>query len=114
MSLIGMAIGAVVLGALLLVFLKVVPVVSEYMGIRRSISTVAAAADPQTATVAELRTAFSKRARVDDITSVSSTDLDITKEDGKIVISVAYSRKVPLVANVSLLIDFSATSAPSR
>ena len=30
---------------------------------------------------------------VDDVTTVSASDLDITKEDGRIVISVEYARK---------------------
>ncbi len=113
MSIIGMALSAVLLGAALLVFLKVVPAVSEYMGVRRAITAVASGADPSSATVTQLRDAFTKRARIDDITSIGASDLDITKEDGKIVISAAYSRKIPLVSNVSLLIDFSATSAPA-
>ena len=113
MSIIGMALSAVLMGAALLVFLKVVPAVSEYMGVRRAISAVASGADPTTATVSQLRDAFTKRARIDDITSIDASELDITKEDGKIVITASYSRKIPLVSNVSLLIDFYATSAPT-
>lgn len=113
-SLTSIAMLAIVLALGVLVFLRVVPVVSEYMNIKGAISTVAATADPSSATVSGLRTAFSKHVQVNQITSISAEDLDITKmEDGKIVISVSYSRKVPLAGNVSLLIDFSATSAPS-
>ena len=42
---------------------------------------------------------------------VTASDLDITKEDGRIVMSIEYSRKVKLFGNVSLLIDFSASTA---
>ena len=101
-----------ILAAVLLVGLKLIPVISEYFGIRRAIAAVASGADPQTATVPQLRFAFTKRAIVDDISSISATDLDITKENGQIVISVDYSRKVHLVSNVSLLIDFSVSTAP--
>jgi len=72
---------------------------------------VVGSANAQTATVSELRNAFTKRALVDDISSVTASDLDITKENGRIVMSVTYSRKVPLVSNVSLLVDFSASSS---
>lgn len=111
LSLIGVLIVGALLGACLLVGFKMVPVVSEYYGIKRAISAVASSADPMTATVSQLRSDFSKRALVDEISSISATDLDITKENGHIVISVEYSRKVPLVSNVSLLVDFSASSA---
>lgn len=115
LSLIGVMFVGAVIAALLLLGLKLVPVMSEYYGVKRSINAVAAEADPQNASVAQLRNAFSKRATVDDISSVTAADLDITKEDGRIVISVDYSRKVPLFANVSLVIDFSATSgSPSH
>ena len=113
-SLIGVMIGGAVLAALLLVGLKLIPVISEYMGVKRSMVAVVAGANPQTATVSELRSAFTKRALVDDVTTVTASDLDITKEDGRIVMSIEYSRKVKLFGNVSLLIDFSASTADSH
>ena len=39
-------------------------------------------------------------------------ELDISKEGGEVVISVAYAKKVPLFANVALCIDFVASTAP--
>lgn len=113
-SLIGVMIGGAVLAALLLVGLKLIPVLSEYMGVKRSMAAVVAGANPQTATVSELRSAFTKRALVDDVTTVTASDLDITKEDGRIVMSIEYSRKVKLFGNVSLLIDFSASTADTH
>lgn len=102
------------LSAFVLLGLKLIPVLTEYHGIKRSIAAVAGEADPQNASVSQLRNAFSKRATVDDITSISPADLDITKEDGRIVISVDYSRKIHLFYNVSLVIDFSTSTGPSR
>jgi hypothetical protein len=113
-SLIGVMIGGAVLAALLLVGLKLIPVVSEYMGVKRSMAAVVGGANPQTATVSELRSAFTKRAMVDDVTTITASDVDITKEDGRIVMSIEYSRKVKLFGNVSLLIDFSASTADSH
>lgn len=114
LSLIGVMFVGAMLGAIVLLGLKLVPVLTEYHGIKRSIAAVAGEADPQNASVPQLRNAFSKRATVDDITSISPADLDITKEDGRIVISVDYSRKVHLFSNVSLVIDFSATTGSSH
>ena len=111
LSLIGVMIGGAVLAALLLVGLKLIPVISEYMGVKRSMAAVVGGANPQTATVSELRSAFTKRAMVDDVTTITASDVDITKEDGRIVMSIEYSRKVKLFGNVSLLIDFSASTA---
>ena len=113
-SLIGVMVGGAVLAALLLVGLKLIPVISEYMGVKRSMAAVVGGANPQTATVSELRSAFTKRAMVDDVTTITAYDVDITKEDGRIVMSIEYSRKVKLFGNVSLLIDFSASTADSH
>ena len=114
LSLIGVLFVGAVLGALVILGLKLVPVMTEYYGVKRSINAVASEADPQNASVSQLRSAFAKRATVDDISSVAPSDLDITKEDGRIVISVDYSRKIPLFSNVSLVIDFSATTGSSH
>ena len=107
LSLVGVMLVGSMAAAVVLLGLRLVPVVSEYFGIKRALASVAGAANPQTATVPELRNAFAKRAIVDDI---SASDVDITKENGRIVMSVDYSRKVPLISNVSLMIEFSASS----
>ena len=110
LSLVGVMLVGSMAAAVVLLGLRLVPVVSEYFGIKRALASVAGAANPQTATVPELRNAFAKRAIVDDISSITASDVDITKENGRIVMSVDYSRKVPLIANVSLMIEFSASS----
>lgn len=112
LSLVGVLLVGAILAAAIVLGLKLIPVVSEYFGIKRAISAVAGTADPQVATVPQLRSAFTKRAIVDDISSISASDLDITKENGQIVISVDYSRKVHLFSNVSLLIEFSVSTSP--
>ena len=110
LSLVGVMLVGSMAAAVVLLGLRLVPVVSEYFGIKRALASVAGAANPQTATVPELRNAFAKRAIVDDISSITASDVDITKENGRIVMSVDYSRKVPLFSNVSLMIEFSASS----
>ncbi len=110
LSLVGVLLVGSIAAAVVLLGLRLVPVVSEYFGIKRALASVAGAANPQTATVSELRNAFTKRAIVDDISSITASDVDITKENERIVMSVDYSRKVPLFSNVSLMIEFSASS----
>lgn len=97
--------------ALLLGF-KVTPSVVEYFGIKKAIGVVAS--ESQGASVPEIRAAFMRRQAIDDFTSVTDKDLDITKESGQVAISVSYQKKIPLFANVSLVIDYDATSAGGR
>jgi hypothetical protein len=61
-------------------------------------------------TVGDIKTAFSRHVTIDDITSIGPQDLDITKEGDQIVISYAYQKKIPIVDNVSLVIDFAGTT----
>lgn len=64
--------------------------------------------------MAQIRRDFDSYSTVDDIKSVTAKDLDITKEDDKIVISYAYSYPIQLMDNVRLLIDFSGSTRKRR
>ena len=54
--------------------------------------------------------AFDRRAVVENITAISPKDLEITKDGDRVILSVEYSVKVPLVGNLSALMDFNASS----
>jgi hypothetical protein len=106
LSLIGLfLVGIIVVGLIALGF-KVVPAVVEYIAIERAVQKI----KNEGSTVRELQAAFDRHATIDDITSISSRDLDITKEGDRIVISYAYAKKVPITDNVSLVIDFAGTT----
>jgi len=109
MSLIGLLLTGVLLGCVFLVGMKTVPAFNEYAAIKRAINSIAENSG-NSATITELRRDFDRHADVDDITSVRGSDLDVSKRGGAVQISVAYSRKVPVVANVSLVFDFEASS----
>lgn len=90
--------------------IKVAPTTIEYYKILKSVKATAANVQ-QGATVPEIRLAFSKYAEVDHIRDFSPTDLDISKEGGRVVISFAYKKEIPLFHPVSLVIEYSGTSA---
>ena len=58
----------------------------------------------------QIRLSFNKRAQIDNIKSVNGQDIKINKENGRIVLSTEYTIKIPLIANLSLNIDFEAIS----
>jgi hypothetical protein len=78
----------------------------EYIAIERAVQKIR----NEASTVRDIQAAFDRHATIDDITSISSRDLDITKEGERIVISYAYQKKIPILDNVSLVIDFSGTT----
>ena len=106
LSLIGLFLVGIIVVALIALGFKVVPAVVEYIAIERAVQKIR----NEGSTVRELQAAFDRHATIDDITSISSRDLDITKEGDRIVISYAYAKKVPITDNVSLVIDFSGTT----
>jgi len=92
-------------------FMKVGPAYGDYATAKKAINAVASG-EGRTGSVNEIRKAFERRASVDSITVVTPAELEITKDGGDVVISFAYAQKIPLFANVSLLIDFAASTAP--
>lgn len=109
LTLISVVLVAALLGAALLVAFKCVPVVTEYLAIVRVIKAVAEEGD-QGETLGRLKYSFDRRAQIDDISSIRGSDLTIYKQSGKVVVEAQYERRVPLVANVSLLFEFNTSS----
>ena len=102
---------AVVLALAAVGAMKVGPAYSEFMTAKKTVFAIVAG-EARGGSVNDIRKAFDRRASVDNITVISAQDLDITKDGGEIVIAFAYTKKVPLFANVSLAIDFAASTSP--
>lgn len=106
LSLIGLIFIGLIAVALLALGFRVVPAVVEYIAIERAVQKI----KNEGSTVREIQSAFERHRTIDDITSITSQDLDITKEGDRIVISYAYQKKIPILDNVSLVIDFAGTT----
>jgi len=105
-SLIGLILIGIIVVALMILGARVVPAVVEYIAIERAVQKI----KNEATTVRDIQTAFERHRTIDDITSITAADLDITKEGDKIVISYAYQKKIPILDNVSLVIDFAGTT----
>ena len=111
----GMGLLALIFWALISVFvfivvLKLIPVYKENLAIKTILSAIASDSVLQNREKWEIRKLFNERAEIDYISSVNGADLEIDKEDGKIVLGIAYSVKAPLFANISLYINFNESS----
>lgn len=103
-TLFGLLLWAIVIGFLALV----VPTVNEYFTIQKAVSKIAAEGFT---TVPEIRSAFEKQKQIEySITSISAKDLDITKENDKVVIHFAYDKEVEIMSPVYLLIKYEGSS----
>ena len=111
-SLVNLIVTLAVVGFLGVMGAKLVPAYIEYIAIKKIFATMDAAGDLK-GTVREIRRSYEKRHDIEGVTAVQPDDLEITKEGGETVMSVSWSKKVPLVSNVSACLDFFATTAPS-
>jgi Tfp pilus assembly protein PilE len=107
-TLIGMVVVCIVIVLVAIGGLKIAPAYIEYLTIRKAIVAIARANSKST--VAEVRYAFQLRSAIDSIDAIGPGDLEVTKEGNDIVVSVAYPKRIPLFGNVSLVIDFAASS----
>ncbi len=106
-SLFGLLFWAIVVGFFALIGMRVLPTLNEYFTIKRTVNKITT----EGSTVPEIRAAFERQKDVEySITSISSKDLTITKENEKIVVSFAYDKEVELMAPVYLLIKFQGRS----
>lgn len=107
-TLIGLLMWAIVIGFVGYVLVRAVPTVLEYQAIQTAVSKVAASAPP---TVAGIRAAFDRQKDIEySIESISGKDLDITKENDRVVIRFAYDKEIELVKPVYLLIKYEGQS----
>jgi hypothetical protein len=104
-------IGGAVLALLSLLAMKSLPPWIEYGNLMKAVKGTATDGSLKDASVAKVREAFTRRADMDDVKSITAQDLDITKEGGELVITFKYEKKVPLFSNVSLLFDFEGSSS---
>ncbi len=109
LTLFGLMFWAIMVGAVAYVALRVFPTVNEYLTIKRTIDKVAASSPN---TVAEVRAAFERQKDIEySISSISGKDLEVTKENEKIVIAFAYSKEIPLYGAVYLVIKYEGRSS---
>ncbi|MDO9234497.1 MAG: DUF4845 domain-containing protein [Aquabacterium sp.] len=107
-SLIGLLFWAVLISSFALVLMKVFPAVTEYRTIQ---SMVNKASREGGGTVPEIRASFDRSQVIEyGVTSITSRDLEISKENDQVQIKFAYDREIELVSPVYLLIKFKGQS----
>ncbi|MBU2642573.1 MAG: DUF4845 domain-containing protein [Thiobacillus sp.] len=104
---------AVVFIAIAMLAMKLVPAYIEFFSVKKILATMGQEPDLKSKTNADIRNDFSKRASVGYVTVVKPEDINVERQAGVPVISVEYEFRTKLVGNVSLVVDFSASSDPN-
>ena len=107
-TMVGLLFWAILIGFAGYVAVRVLPTVNEFTTIQNAIDKIAAAPP---ATVGDIRAAFDRQKEIEySIKSVSGKDLEITKENDRVVIAFAYEKEVPLAGPVYLLLKYEGRS----
>lgn len=109
-SLPGLLTWSIVIVLVAILGMRLIPSFVEFAAIKHALVTIASDPELSSASVREIRLAFDKRAGVDNIKSVSGSDIIVENQGQQPVLSVSYTVRKPLFANLSLLIDFEAAS----
>ncbi|MES3002055.1 MAG: DUF4845 domain-containing protein [Pseudomonadota bacterium] len=81
------------------------PTVVEYQAALKAAQKAAAGN-----TVAEVKQIFDKAAQIDDIKSISAKDLEISKENDKVVVKFAYNKEIHMFGPAFLLLKYVGSS----
>jgi hypothetical protein len=104
LTLLGLLFWAILIGFVGYVAVVTLPTVNEYWTILRAVNKIV---DDPPSTVGEIRTAFERQKDIEySIQSVSGKDLEITKENDRVVIGFAYDKEIALFGPVYLLIKY--------
>lgn len=108
LTLIGLIFMLMLGGLTLLVAAKLMPVYLEFYAVKRLIHEISSSGD--NSNPKSIQAAFDRRANIESITSIRGNDLQIDKAGNGYAISAAWERKVPIVSNVSALMEFEVES----
>jgi hypothetical protein len=104
-SFIGLLFVVGVLAALGVLAAEVFPTLVEYQAILKATQKSAAGS-----TVPEVRQIFDKASAIDDFTSVTGKDLDVSKNGDKVVVKFAYNKEIHMFGPAFLLLKYSGES----
>ena len=105
LTFIGLVLVSVVVAVLALVLVQVVPTLIEYQSVSKAAKRAA-----EGSTVAEVRSLFDKAAAIDDFTSIKGADLDISKDNDRVIVKFAYEREIHLAGPAWLVMRYSGSS----
>lgn len=108
MGMLGVLMMLVLLVAGAIIMMKAIPPYLEYFAIKKAFTALKN--ETKSGNTKAIKDKFDARATIDDIKSITANDLEISKDGGEVVVSASYQKVVPLFANISLLIDFQAST----
>lgn len=91
--------------------MKLVPPYLHSAQIAEIFKSIARDPNMQGASINDIKMAYAKRASVNYITDITEGDIEIDKDNGRLVLSTSYSVKIPIAGNATLLLEFHPSSS---
>jgi hypothetical protein len=109
LSMIGFLFVAVVVVVCVMLGFRVAPSYIEYYSVEKALQRALNETKDLNSQL-EIRKSFQRFADAGYIESVTEKDIEIVKNKNEITATASWTRKLPLVANASLLLDFEASA----
>ena len=104
-----------IIAVVTLVTMKLLPAYNEFFAIKKAINRLETEGSLPAMSEDEIRRAFDRSTAIDNIYSIKPKDLKIRRtSDGETVVSADYEVVIPLVANVSALLKFNASTGNAK
>ena len=97
------------LGLVLYAGVRLLPVYLNYLKVARSMDAAAGEFKSENPDPGAVRRSLEKHWQIEDISAVDSKEVEITKDEGGMVLHVAYDEAAPYISNVSLSVHFDKT-----
>jgi len=106
MTTIGLIILVTFVGLFVYAGIRLVPVYAEYFNVLKAVEGLKSDVDSGPSA---MRVTLEKRFSIEDVSSLSYKDVEITKEGSSYVLHVAYDAEAPFISNVGFIVHFDKT-----
>ncbi len=106
MTLIGILFLLVMIGFFVLLTLKILPIYLEHFKVVSSLQSLEQTPDLAKMSRRQIASLMDKRLDINMVENVTSQDVEVSKQDGMVTVSVVYSVEKPLFGNLSVIVDF--------
>ncbi|MFO1324066.1 MAG: DUF4845 domain-containing protein [Burkholderiales bacterium] len=106
LSMVGFLFVAAVLLVVALLAFRMIPAYIEYYTVQRALEN--ALVETNDPTLANVRRLVERKLDADYADAVTAKDVEVVRNGNNVTASVSWDRKLPLVHNVSLLLEFEA------
>lgn len=106
MGLLGLMLIAIMVGFFVMSAIRILPGYFEYMSVRDIVERVAGEYDRDRDTFSDLRRKLADFFNTNQIKTLSPRDIEISRQDGDVIINANYEQRIPLVWRIDAVVKY--------